>query len=740
MNAYEKSMPLTAAVLALTCGLTSLACTDADEIMDEAQVDGTSQGEFAPPEQPVTVADEDELEGESISPESLPFIDTLKSAETFIQRLPESTPNGENVALHVRLPPALNKDLDESLVRIVGDPKSPIILFRTDALVELGMIAASPGDGFFTTFAVFDIEQELALREEVAAKLSQAEKVSDRIILFEGRTPVAVTTGVKIDKDSFVNGDIVPLGPCKLTPTSELARWQESLAITDLAVVEDPERTNDACGGGNPDGVWTFKHLVEEMANGAGMSTEDFVVDWLSRWLDSYTVNADTLAPRTAMFNLVIKPWADVSGAIASFDPNSDPMLKIDGSLDFDKAPFRLSAIVNRIDLGETEDGVSGYGGSSTALPADAGELRFVFGVQNLDTCTVMPFSVIFEYGVPIEGCEKVRDWAIQWTELNDASIAAPFSDDWRKHLATLTESVVLEGAAPAKGNKNALNQLRTNENALDEQWQLREFTFTNEQPKLGTDAPVSGPLRPHTVAMTPNDTVYHPTPNGMIDSFVFDEVLPSVPASVPALPQDCSSSFSVPWLYLEEPFRGGDSLTASAGPTHWNASVNSLDNREACARHEFSFNTCNGCHFRDTATRFFHIDPTVKPASLSNFMTGGTAGIWSVPDPQFPGTVPNWTFSDLDFRFKRLYEIACSSCGKRIGKKEDLVELVFELSGVVPIDPAIDPELDLPIGPITDLGVVKELIELSHQLANEDAIENVELGGIVRKRETFVH
>ena len=95
-------------------------------------------------------------------------------------------------------------------------------------------------------------------------------------------------------------------------------------------------------------------------------------------------------------------------------------------------------------------------------------------------------------------------------------------------------------------------------------------------------------------------------------------------------------------------PFRGGNAFTLP--PTHWEADVDPSDNREACARHQFSLNTCNGCHFGDTSTFFLHVDPTVMPAALSNFLTGGGGGVWSVPDPQF-GT-PSWTFADLERRF----------------------------------------------------------------------------------------
>ncbi len=56
---------------------------------------------------------------------------------------------------------------------------------------------------------------------------------------------------------------------------------QKFLLISDPAVVKDPSRTFDVCtGAGNPNGVWTFKHLVTEMANEAkiGVTPEEFVM------------------------------------------------------------------------------------------------------------------------------------------------------------------------------------------------------------------------------------------------------------------------------------------------------------------------------------------------------------------------------------------------------------------------------------------------------------------------------
>ncbi|MEX1361980.1 MAG: hypothetical protein AB1Z98_02575 [Nannocystaceae bacterium] len=738
MPMYQQQSPRTSlrslrpGLLVLACGL--LACVGpedgpSDDLSPRAAQDD-SDVETAP--------------GESKPVGSLPSMGADETVETFMQLLPEPTVHGENVAVHMKLPAPSNPELTESLVRVFGNEQNPVMAFNTNALLELGVVPDSPGPDFFTAFVQLDMV-ELEQRLQIEQQLAGREDVTEQVIRFRGRTPFAITTGVPLDLDVFNGGGPVALGPCPVMPASVLARWEESLLITDPDVVQDPTRTNDACaGGGNPDGVWTFKHLMEEMAIGSGMSTHDFVVDWLENWLNDATINGDDVPQRTQMFNQVIQPWANQSGVSANlvFSGGTNTLV-LSGNLDLDIAPFRLSAIVNRIDLGRTASGGGGYGGGSSSQPVDAGELRFIFGVQNLDTCQQLTFSVIHEYGVPIEGCADVRDWALQWIELNDGANLPRFSNAWRAHLEGLTESVVLHGAAPGRGNDNAINQIRTNEIALSGPWELREFTLTNEDlMSIDTtainpaDTPVSGALQPHTVAMTPDDDSpsFTPFSSFEINDFVANFVVPSGSG----VPGDCSASYVVP---ADHPstgvdFRGGNSFTSP--PNHWEAAV-STSAIDKCKRHQFSLNTCNGCHRGDTSTSFFHVDPTAMPASLSNFLTGGALGVWSVPDSQF-GT-PSWDFADLDRRFHRLYEIACTSCGFSFALAPSAFELVAEFAGVVPIDVGPGVEAPFPTGPIHDLDVLVQLLDLRAELVNADAAPvSVEMNGFIHEVDNSVH
>src|SRR5437667_375943 len=72
----------------------------------------------------------------------------------------------------------------------------------------------------------------------------------------------------------------------------------KSLMITALPVVEDPTRTFNPCtGAGAPMGVWTFGHLMTEMANqsATGIDPADFALDWIKTWTAPRTINGLTV-------------------------------------------------------------------------------------------------------------------------------------------------------------------------------------------------------------------------------------------------------------------------------------------------------------------------------------------------------------------------------------------------------------------------------------------------------------
>jgi len=101
-------------------------------------------------------------------------------------------------------------------------------------------------------------------------------------------------------------------------------------------------------------GAWTFGKLVEGIfgtAVPATLSTE--VTRFLNEWAFVQVVNGELVPARPAVNAHIINPWLAASGGV---------------QLDMKKAPFRLLAIVARLDLRQN-------------APWTAGECRFVFGL-----------------------------------------------------------------------------------------------------------------------------------------------------------------------------------------------------------------------------------------------------------------------------------------------------------------------------------------------------------------------
>lgn len=401
--------------------------------------------------------------------------------------------------------------------------------------------------------------------------------------------------------DAIKNGARVPLLPIGI-PVA--INKEKSLLIRDPAVVQDPSRTFDVCtGSGNPNGVWTFKHLMTEMANTpvTGVTPEEFVRMWLSHWESDQSVNGWVVPEKNAaIHSLIIDPWEAASGG---------------STLNLDLAPFQLLAIVNRTDL---RDNLT-YGGGS------AGEGRFVFQVMD-SNCNPTQFTVIFEYGIEKNSCTAVKDWGQQWSDLGSMVLGSPA---YNTALENITESFVQANAAPSRPNGSALNQLRTNEIELGlstgDDWQLREFVISNS----GWNQHF---LTQNTVNQTPANTL-----DGTLAlrNFV-NSGLTDVPLR---------------WPSIADPFKGGSS-EADNFQFHWDEP--GIFPRQA--RHEFSLNTCNGCHAGETATVFTHIKPGSIPAALSGFMTG-----INVADPA--DGAPTRHFNDLARRANDLDALVNSSC-----------------------------------------------------------------------------
>jgi hypothetical protein len=453
-------------------------------------------------------------------------------------------------------------------------------------------------DGVFSAVVDFDLQEF-----DKQQRLLQDAKDKDQLTvpIFKGREQVAEERMQTLDVRRLKAGQefkLFPFFPPFFINSSK------SLMITDPSVVRDPARTFDPCTNtGTPMGKWTFGRLMKEMANGVNPST--FVRNWLKKWENNQLINGFTVQKRQpGILAQIIIPWQLKSGGL---------------TLNLAKAPFKLVAIVNRVDLRTNPV----YGGSG----GNAGEARFVFGALG-PNCQPLPFTVIFEYGVPKTSCPAVKAWGQQWANLSFLPMG---SVAYLAALENITDQFTLANANPAKPNGSALNQLRTNEIALSSPWELREFVVKP-----------SHQLEEDNVKQTPDLTRNNNPP---VASFINSNTGVIL-----------ANNYLVPLTFPGvTPFRGGSSLTPAggAGGTHWNAAgIGNLG-----ARHIFSLNTCNGCHAGETATRFLHVDPQPPVAGLSGFLTGET-----IPDV-VQGAAVMHHFNDLARRATDLSTLVNTSC-----------------------------------------------------------------------------
>lgn len=491
---------------------------------------------------------------------------------------------GGSVRLLVRF---ADKDLPRSIrIETEGEP----VTLRDD------------GSGIFTATTTLP-EEFIRERTAVSRRFSAAPSATDRV--FRGRQLVPARL-----PDLTIDRGIRILSPFDFPGTFGLPQVnikpENSLLVRDPSVVGDETRTGNPCmAGGNPLGPWSFASLMREMANqpATGVAANVFVRKWLEQWLVDQPINGPAVPKRPNMKPLILDPWLIASGGV---------------NLDLAKAPMRLLAIVNRVDLADNP----GYGA------APGGELRFVFGVLT-NNCQPTRFAVILEYGIPPMSCKALRQYAQKWQTL---STMAPGTPAYNAALQAITDPIVKHGAGGAKPNGSTLNQVRTNELFIGPIWELREFVID----------PASHLLAETTTKQTPIAT----TNNSIITTDFVTQNLAAILAN----------NYVVPMQFPGvSPYLAGN---APVPPDFWKGNPQIANND---ARRNFSLNTCNGCHKRETNTPFVHIDPNTPlgaPAVLSDFLTGANMPI---ADPVVPAT-PR-TYHDLQDRKNKLAALAGSPC-----------------------------------------------------------------------------
>ncbi|RKI74124.1 hypothetical protein D7X55_03280 [Corallococcus sp. AB049A] len=473
---------------------------------------------------------------------------------------------------------------------------------------------AVAGDLLFTASGTFDFVALQAQQQRIAQAQSQSQTQLTTAV-FENRQLVR-TVPVTALSTQFPVGQPVPIQPIGLASLVDPAR---SLIIRAPAVVNDVTRTYDPCtGAGNPNGKWTFNYLMTEMANQpfTGVAPTTFVREWLRQWEQPRTINGFVNPPRTSIAANLIGPWPKLAS----------------GELNLARSPFKLIAIVNRLDLAGSNPA---YGSGS------AGEGRFIFAATTGvgSSCYTVPFLVILEYGVDKNGCTDIKAYAQQWQALSGMALG---SATYNAALEALTEQFARRDLSPRKPNRSSINQVRTNDEWLASPWELREFRLWNSTINPNsfstTPPPVPSMLSSHTVAQTP-DRIRQTT------------LFPAyVNATAPAI---VAGTYSVP-LLTSGTFRAGRAVVTNptAIPPFWSQPASIIPNRQA--RHVFSLNTCDGCHGDELGTNFTHVSWT---GALSPFLSGAL----TVPD-RADGT-PVRTFNEVLARQTFLDQMANQSC-----------------------------------------------------------------------------
>jgi hypothetical protein len=408
--------------------------------------------------------------------------------------------------------------------------------------------------------------------------------------------------------------------------------FDREIVVRDLSVVEDPCRTTwNPSGGCDPAtvGVWTFGHLMIQMAGTTPPA--QFAAEWIHTFEVNQLVNGFPVPKRTNVRAALIDPWLVASGCKAG-DKIVD---KGSCALDLKKAPFRLLAIVNRVDLAGPAYGVD-----------NPGEARFVFGMLNLGNGkggklgdgkpaadpspapllaaatpeeldlvgvdepneqlqgSALKGTVILEYRIPQS--QKQVEWTQRWHDLSSIPLGVP---EFNAKLQQITDIFSLQGADSSRPNLgSSIGQVRTNEISLGNgDWELREFSL--QDVGLGVNASA---LRNTTTAQTPDDSQNGATP---LDAWMIANE-----------PDIINVDHVVPTGFL-----GG--VSHESGAVFGTSAVPALDPH---ARHHFAVQMCNGCHNDEIQdTGFTHIGTRGlgSVAPLSPFLGQSPA-----PDPSFNG------------------------------------------------------------------------------------------------------
>jgi len=211
------------------------------------------------------------------------------------------------------------------------------------------------------------------------------------------------------------------------------------LLIRDLAVVNKDEFIS---------GELSFGHLLRRMAFN-DQEYKQVVLSLIETWDKNQTVNGFNISSRPTTTKQTKDQWKSNQGLQNDFpDENWNP--------DPTKAPFRLLAVTNRVDLKQ--------------VPNNAGEGRLTFGQADGGE---NDFTLIFEYKLPGSTEKDVIQWAKRWHQLSNMALGSD------QYMDTLT-SIILDFTRDG----NDLGQIRTN-SVQGGPWEFRELKWNDSNKKL---------------------------------------------------------------------------------------------------------------------------------------------------------------------------------------------------------------------------------------------------------------
>lgn len=457
---------------------------------------------------------------------------------------------------------------------LVVTPTSPMTPPGVPATIDLALTNHNPAACAPITFSltdVFSFDNRLTLNPTTTVQSSPVPSGTTGHMTITATPKISVDPGTSLSFEFEVTEPVTSFfdfgfetvrvsdqAGCHVTPSRELM-------VINPEVVNDPVRTvfNPSSQDAR-NGVWSFKHLMENIAPTAA-GAPAMVETMLNSYTTAQAINGFTVAARPGMQSQVLSSW-----------PRTP-----DGALDLAHAPLRLLAIVNRFDLRNLDNG-------------DAGELRFVF-VFNSPFSSFFPLqaTMSLEYKLPAMTQQDVLNWAQSFHALG----AMQFSENYNNALQAITEQIVARNARPGFPNGSALSAVHTNELAFGNNglWELREFHLS----------PSSGLLAPAPLTQTPDRSFNNTTTLASFITANQDAIL--------------ADNHVVPEVFNGQPFQAGAVFNSFT----WLA-----PGADSEARHHLALDTCNGCHSTaETGTSFQQIVPEFQgsEAQLSNFLTGVT-------------------------------------------------------------------------------------------------------------------